>query len=101
MRRVLPANHPDIATAMLNTASSYSARGRHTEALDLREQTLAFMWRVLPADHPDIATAMSNTASSYSALGRHTEALDLREQTLAFLADACFQLTTPTLQRPC
>jgi len=108
-RRVLPADHPDIATgheqlsgqllctrppcrgsrsesrrlrfggacfqlttptlqqAMGNTADSYSALGRHAEALDLIEQTLAFRRRVLPADHPDIAQAMSNTANSYSA----------------------------------
>jgi tetratricopeptide (TPR) repeat protein len=57
-RRVLPADHPDIAKAMIDTAGSYSALGRLGDALKLREQALAFLRRVLPADHHDIATAM-------------------------------------------
>ncbi len=32
---------------MMDTANSYSALGRHAEALDLREQVLAFLRRVL------------------------------------------------------
>ena len=82
-RRVLPAEHPDIATAMLNTANSYSALGRHAEALDFCEQALAIFWRVLPADHPNIASATMNVASSYFALGRHAEGVVLNEQALA------------------
>ena len=60
---------------MMSTANSYSALGRHAEALVLNEQALAFCRRVLPADHPDIAKSMKNTAKTYSALGRHAEAL--------------------------
>jgi len=82
-RRVLPADHPDIATSMRDTAYCYSELGRHAEALDLQEQALAFLRRVLPDDHPDIATAMLNASSSYYELGRHAEALDHREQALA------------------
>ena len=43
---------------------SYDALGRHAEALDLHEQTLAFRRRVLPADHPDIAISLFNLATS-------------------------------------
>jgi hypothetical protein len=66
---VLPADHPHIATAMMNTAASYSALGRHAEALDLKEQGLAFRRRVLPADHPDIATALYSIFCSLHTLG--------------------------------
>jgi hypothetical protein len=48
------------------TANSYSKLGRHAEALDLKEQTLAFRRRVLPADHPDIAIGLFNLALSLS-----------------------------------
>ncbi len=82
-QRMLPADHLDIATAMLNVAASYFELGRHAEALDLEEQALAFRKRVLPADHPDIATAMINAANNYSKLGRHQDALDLEEKALA------------------
>jgi hypothetical protein len=60
--RVLPADHPDIATAMLETAASYYELGRHAEALDLEEQALAFCKCIPPPDHPDVATAMLHTA---------------------------------------
>ena len=39
---------------MNNLADSYSALGRHDEALDMREKTLEFYRRVLPENHPDI-----------------------------------------------
>ena len=39
---------------MSNLASTYSALGRHADALALFEQVLEFQRRVLPANHPDI-----------------------------------------------
>ena len=39
---------------MRNLASSYSALGRHEDALAIRERVLEFMIRVLPENHPDI-----------------------------------------------
>jgi tetratricopeptide (TPR) repeat protein len=75
---------PEYATALMCLGNALYSLGRHAEALDLKEQALAFRRRVLPADHPHIASAMNNTANSYSALGRHAEALDLFEQALAF-----------------
>ncbi len=39
---------------MQGLASSYSALGRHEEALQMREKTLEFQRRVLPENHPSI-----------------------------------------------
>ena len=39
---------------MNNLADTYSALGRHEDALDLQEKTLEFRRRVLPQNHPDI-----------------------------------------------
>ena len=39
---------------MGNLAGSYSALGRHADALAMGEQVLEFRRRVLPANHPDI-----------------------------------------------
>ncbi len=39
---------------MGNLASTYSALGRLTDALAIKEMMLEFRRRVLPADHPDI-----------------------------------------------
>ena len=79
-RRVLPENHPDIGeghvwscvacvvpvvarcmylprcagTATLNLAATYSALGRHEDALAMQERALEFRRRVLPENHPDV-----------------------------------------------
>jgi len=39
---------------MINLAATYSALGRHQDALVLQEKTLAFLRRVRPENHPDI-----------------------------------------------
>jgi tetratricopeptide (TPR) repeat protein len=68
---------------MSNLANSYYAVGRHAEALQLREQTLALQKPKLGPDHPDTLSSMNNLANSYYALGRYADALQLREETLA------------------
>ncbi len=39
---------------MISLADTYSALGRHQDALVLLEKTLEFQGRVLPENHPDI-----------------------------------------------
>ena len=39
---------------MNNLATTYSALGRHQDALVMEEKTLEFMRRVLPENHPQI-----------------------------------------------
>ena len=39
---------------MSNLASTYSALGRHADALAMGERVLEFLRRVLPANHPEI-----------------------------------------------
>ena len=76
-------DHPDTLQSMGNLASSYAALNRPTDALKLREETLAIMKRVLPQDHPDTLKSMHKLANSYADLNRPADALTLREETLA------------------
>ena len=39
---------------MSSLAATYSALGRHADALAMEERVLEFQRRVLPADHPSI-----------------------------------------------
>jgi hypothetical protein len=39
---------------MNNLAGTYSALGRHADALAMKERVLEFQRRVLPSDHSDI-----------------------------------------------
>jgi hypothetical protein len=43
-----------LGTAILNLAATYSALGRHQDALVMGEKALEFVLRVLPENHPDI-----------------------------------------------
>ncbi len=43
-----------LGAAMGNLADTYSALGRHQDALVLQQKTLEFYRRVLPQNHPDI-----------------------------------------------
>ena len=43
-----------LGDAMLNLANTYSALGRHQDALVMQEKTLEFRRCVLPENHPDI-----------------------------------------------
>jgi hypothetical protein len=44
---------------MGNLAHTYSALGRHADALAMRERVLEFVRRVLPANHPHIGEGCS------------------------------------------
>ena len=68
-KRVLPADHPDIATSMGGLAEAYGALGDHKQSAALHKEALDFGKRVLPADHPDIATSMNNLVNAYFELG--------------------------------
>ncbi len=43
-----------LGTSMGYLANTYSALGRHQDALVMKEKTLEFNRRVLPENHPDI-----------------------------------------------
>jgi tetratricopeptide (TPR) repeat protein len=68
---------------MDNLANCYDALGRHAEALELNEATLALRRAKLDSDHPEVLRSMLNLANSYQTLGRWDEALKLHEATLA------------------
>jgi hypothetical protein len=63
-------------------ANSYANLGRHAEALELNEETLALRMAKLGNDHPYTLLSMMSVANCYSDLGRHQEAQLLHEKTL-------------------
>ncbi|MFI5456727.1 MAG: tetratricopeptide repeat protein [Isosphaerales bacterium] len=81
--RLKGPDHPDTLNMLANLANTYGDLGRHSDALKLREATLALTKAKLGPDHPHTLMSMNNLASSYYALGRYCDALKLCEQTLA------------------
>ena len=49
---------------MGNLAATYSALGRHSDALGMQESVLEFRRRVLPAEHPHIGKGHVRSAAA-------------------------------------
>jgi serine/threonine protein kinase len=82
---LLGGDHPDTLRSMHLLANSYQDLGRHTEALKLREDTLAQQKVKLGPDHLATLASMNSLAQSYDHLGRYADALKLNEETLVLV----------------
>jgi eukaryotic-like serine/threonine-protein kinase len=81
-RRVVPANHPDIATSLDNHAMSLAQVGRPLEAIDLHREALAIRRAVYGEVHPFVALTLSNLGVRLDQLGNRDEAERLHQQAL-------------------
>lgn len=81
----LQSDHSSIPVVMLRIADCYRALGRHTEALDVSKQALAFARRVFPADRDTLERFMSDLIDRYLRLNCLDEAINLQEERLGFL----------------
>ncbi|KAH8822485.1 hypothetical protein DL96DRAFT_1684198 [Flagelloscypha sp. PMI_526] len=82
MQAELGTEHCDTHRCMNNLAITYSALGKHRDALKLKEKVLELRKQTLGDDHPDTLTIMNDLASSFTDLGKHHDALKLKEQVL-------------------
>ncbi len=80
----------DLGAAMSNLAGTYSALGRHQDALAMQEKTLEFQRRVLPENHPDIGLSCFNVGFSCYKVGDLHRALQFAREALRI-----FQATLP------
>jgi tetratricopeptide (TPR) repeat protein len=64
-------------------AASLEQKGRHREALPLREQVRAIRRKVLGEEHPDTAWSYNNVAFNLDAQGRYKEAEEGLQKALA------------------
>jgi len=84
-KRILPSQHPIIATAMSNLASAQWQLGKSADALLVEERILAERRRDLRPDDPVIGVSMANVSSTLFKLGRFDDAARLGEETVAFM----------------
>jgi hypothetical protein len=82
-RRLLPADHPDIARSLDNLASSRSSQGEYAQGALLHEEALAMRRRLLPEDHPDIAMSLNNLAICHYCVGEYDKGVLLYKEALA------------------
>ena len=74
--------HPvlELATTRQNLALGYSQDGRHQEAVDAIERTLAARRDQLGAEHPEVLNSLENQALIFSNGGRLAESLAVLER---------------------
>ena len=80
--RVLPADHPDLATSLNNLGYYRYRLGRYQEAEALYQRALDIRERVLKSNDPAIADTLTNLGELYKALERADEAIPLLNRAL-------------------
>src|SRR5262249_55279123 len=78
----LGRDHPDTLNSLNNLALSYTALGRHAEALRLHQETLALFKAKLGPDHPQTLNSMANVASSLIRFDQGSEAVAIIDDCL-------------------
>ena len=74
--KVLPENHPDIATSYDNVGYAYGELGEHKKELEYKLKALAIREKVLPENHPDIAISYNSLGYACNELRDHKKSLD-------------------------
>jgi len=80
--KVLPMEHPVLASSYNNLAVIYGELGEYKKALDYHQKALATWEKLLPPEHPDLAGSYNNLAGIYGALGEHEIALEYHQKAL-------------------
>ena len=80
--RVLPADHPDLATSINNLGYYRYRLGRYQEAEALYHQALDIRERVLKPNDPAIADTLTNLGELYKVRERADEAIPLLNRAL-------------------
>ena len=79
---VFGPDHPTVAAALANLASSYRDLGQATDAVPLETRALEITEAVLGPNHPTVATLLGNLAGSYRELGQAADAVPLETRAL-------------------
>lgn len=80
--KVLPADHPDLATSINNLGYDRYRNGRYSEAEVLYKKALDIRESVLKPNDPAIADTLTNLAELYKARERSQEAVPLLNRAL-------------------
>ncbi|CAF3830391.1 unnamed protein product [Rotaria sp. Silwood1] len=80
--KILPPNHPHLATSYLNIGNVNSNMGEYLKALSSYERSLEIKKIALPPNHPDLAISYFNIGSVYYSMGEYSKALSSHERAL-------------------
>ncbi len=80
--RVLPVDHPDIASTRVNLGIALDELGHGQEALSVYRVALDERTRALGPEHPRVAALLINMAQLLAGLGQLEEAMQVAERSI-------------------
>ena len=90
-QKMLPPNHPSLATSYNNIGGVYKSMGEYSEALSFYEESLDIKQKTLPKNHPSLATSYNNIGAVYKNMGEYLKALSFYGKALEI-----FEKTLPS-----
>jgi tetratricopeptide (TPR) repeat protein len=73
-QKILPPNHPSLATSYNNIAVVYKNVGEYSKALSFYEKALEIREKTLPPNHPDLSSSYNNIGLVYQNMGDYSRA---------------------------
>jgi len=70
-KRVLPANHPVLASTLSNLSVALKNCNRHAEAISAIEEAVTLLKRIRAPTHPDLVRVLRIQCSNHEAAARH------------------------------
>ncbi|CAF1117952.1 unnamed protein product [Adineta steineri] len=81
-QKILPSNHPSLATSYNNIGSVYDNMREYSKALSFYDKALKIRQKTLRSNHPDVATSYNNIGLVYETMGKYSKALSSHEKAL-------------------
>ncbi|CAF0735628.1 unnamed protein product [Adineta steineri] len=81
-QKILPSNHPDLATSYNNIGLVLKKMGEYSKALPYYEKALEIDEKTLPLNHPDLATSYNNIGLVHKKIGEYSKAFSFYEKAL-------------------
>ncbi|CAF1275312.1 unnamed protein product [Rotaria sordida] len=78
--KILPLNHPSLATSYNNIGQLYYNIGDYSKALEFYEKALKIFEKALPPNHPNLATSYNNIGAVYDKIGDYSKVLEFYEK---------------------
>ncbi|CAF0770711.1 unnamed protein product [Adineta steineri] len=81
-QKILPSNHPSLASSLNNIGNVYDRIGEYSKSLSSHEKALEIYKKTLPSNHPSLAASLNNIGNVYDRIGEYSKALSSHEKAL-------------------
>lgn len=102
-KKVLPPEHPNLASSYNNVGMTYGQLGRHRKELVYELKALEIQEKVLPPEHPDLAISCKNIAGTLHRMRDIPDAAKFMRRTADIISrsslpeDRPYRVNYPTL----